>query len=71
MELGKDNKERVLRRFESSKLGRNWLSTIMYYAIEAMLGDPIYKGNKDMLGWKNIDHSAPVPTAKRAFGKMS
>jgi len=70
LELNKEEKEIVLREFEKLNFGQNWLSTIMYYGIEAMLGDPIYGGNKNMLGWKNINHNTPIPTASRAFGKM-
>jgi len=70
LELKKEEKETVLREFEKLNFGQNWLSTIMYYGIEAMLGDPIYGGNKNMLGWKNINHNIPIPTASRAFGKM-
>lgn len=67
----KDTKEKILRKFEQLDFGKSWLSTIMYYGIEAMLSDPIYKGNKNMLGWKNINHTPPVPMATQPFGKMS
>jgi len=62
-------KEKILREFEQLTFGKRWLTIIMYYGIEAMLSDPIYKGNKNMLGWKNINHTTPVPTATHPFGK--
>lgn len=67
--LNTKTKEKILREFETLNFGQNWLSTLLYYGLEAMLGDPIYKGNKDMLGWKNINHTIPVPTASQPFGK--
>ncbi len=62
-------KEKLLRKFENTKLGANWLSLLLYYGFEAMLCDPIYGGNKDMSGWKNINHTPPVPMAKVPYGK--
>lgn len=67
--LDKATKEKTLREFEKLNFGQNWLSTLLYYGFEAMLGDPIYKGNKNMLGWKNINHTIPIPTASQPFGK--
>jgi len=69
LSLNSTQKEKVLREFENTNFGQNWLSTLLYYGFEAMLGDPIYKGNKDMTGWKNINHTAPTPTASYPFGK--
>lgn len=71
LNLSQNEKEKSLRDFETSRYGQNWLSYVMYYAIEAMLGDPIYKGNKDLMGWKNFNHTPPVPMAKSAFGEIS
>ena len=70
MELPFDKKEKLLKEFESSGYGQNWLSFLLYYGLEAMLGDPIYKGNKHMSGWENINHTPPNPMAKTPFGKQ-
>ena len=67
--LTTNEKEKVLREFENTNFGQSWLSTLLYYGFEAMLGDPIYKGNKNMTGWKNINHTTPTPTASYPFGK--
>jgi len=69
IQLSTRKKEEALRDFEKTDFGINWLSVLLYYGLEAMLGDPIYGGNKDMKGWKNINHKAPVPMAKIPFGK--
>ncbi len=65
----KMKKEKTLRKFEQTRFGENVLSTLMYYGFEAMLSDPIYGGNKNMSGWKNIKHTPPTPMARRKYGK--
>lgn len=65
------HKEKALREFEKTTFGYNWLSSLLNYGLESMLGDPIYKGNKNMQGWKNIAHTIPIPTAKKPFGQLS
>jgi len=62
-------KEMVLRRFEETLEGQEWLSQLLYYGLEAMLGDPIYGGNTKMQGWRNFAHTPPQPMAKTPFGK--
>lgn len=71
LSLNSKEKEKVLREFEKLTIGQNWLSTLLNYGLEAMLADPIYKGNKNMLGWKNIAHTPPIPTATKPFGEKS
>lgn len=65
----KMKKEKILRKFEQTKFGENLLSLLMYYGFEAMLSDPIYGGNKNKSGWKNINHTPPTPMAKVKYGK--
>ncbi len=69
--LNQKKKEFTLREFEKTTFGYNWLVTLLNYGFEAMLGDPIYRGNKNMLGWKDINHATPIPTAKKPFGELS
>lgn len=68
--LNAQEKEKTLREFEKTTFGQNWLSLLLNYGLEAMLGDPIYKGNKNLSGWKNIHHSTPIPTATKPFGQI-
>ena len=63
-------KEKSLREFETTLFGQNWLSLVLYYGLEAMLGDPVYGGNDKLCGWKNFDHTSPKPTAAKPFGKL-
>lgn len=67
--LNSEQKEKTLREFEKLTIGQNWLSTLLNYGLEAMLGDPIYKGNKNNLGWENVKHTPPIPTAIKPFGE--
>lgn len=57
-------KEEALRFFEQKENGQNWLSKLINYGCEAMFGDPIYGGNKNILGWKAIDHNPGIPRPK-------
>lgn len=68
--VSKKRKEKLLRKFENTDLGDNWLSLLMYYGFEGMLSDPIYGGNKDMRGWKNINHTPPIPMAKVKYARV-
>lgn len=69
--LSKKKKEKLLREFEQTNFGYNYLSTLLYYGFEAMLGDPIYGGNNQMLGWNAIDHNAGIPRPKTKYGKSN
>lgn len=65
--LSHTQKEEVLRDFENSPNGQNWLSLVMNYGLEAMFSDPIYGSNKDALGWKSIKHKAGEPRPKGKY----
>lgn len=62
IELDEINREKVLRKIESSRAGRRWLSLLMTYLIEALLSDPIYGGNKNAIGWTWLEHQPGYPT---------
>ncbi len=67
--LPSNKKEILLRKFEQSSLGRRWLSILLYYGFESMLADPIYGGNKNQYGWKDLGHNAGLPQPKKRYGK--
>jgi gluconate 2-dehydrogenase gamma chain len=56
-----------LRRFETN--GKQWISTILRYILEALLTDPIYGGNPNAIGWKWLDHQPgfPRPPANKRY----
>ncbi len=45
-----------------------WLSRLIYYTLEAMLGDPIYGGNTEEIGWKSVLHVKGEPRPKSTYG---
>ncbi|VAW66134.1 hypothetical protein MNBD_GAMMA08-2388 [hydrothermal vent metagenome] len=69
IKLNSDEKEKVLRKIETSRAGNRWLSSMMTYLIEALLSDPVYGGNKDQKGWKWLEHQPgfPLPTTQQVY----
>lgn len=67
LSLNNYDREKALREFE--KEYQNWLSLLIYYGLEGMLSDPIYGGNKAMLGYKALKHSPGLPRPKSKYGK--
>lgn len=65
-------REQVLRQIEQSSVGQKWLSLLIYYALEALLTDPIYGGNPDGSGWRWLDHHVgyPRPTEDKVYSKL-
>lgn len=72
IELDESKRESILRKIEQSSAGSRWLSLIMSYLIEALLSDPVYGGNKNMAGWKWLEHQPgfPTPTADKKYFKL-
>ena len=60
--LDEQQHEIVLRKIEQSQAGRNWLSLLLTYLLEALLADPVYGGNPDGVGWKWLAHRPGYPT---------
>lgn len=60
--LDEPERETVLRKIEQSKAGRNWLSLLLTYLLEALLADPVYGGNPGGIGWQWLEHQPGYPT---------
>jgi len=60
--LDEQQRETVLRKIEQSQAGRNWLSLLLTYLLEALLADPVYGGNPDGIGWRWLEHQPGYPT---------
>ena len=71
--LEEPQKEKLLREIEQSPAGRNWLSLLLTYLLEALLADPVYGGNPDGVGWEWLEHQPgfPVPSADKAWYKLA
>ena len=64
-------RDKALRDFVSnSSKGKNWLSLLLFYTLEALLSDPIYGGNQNTLGWKWLSHNGGQPQPKKPFGEL-
>jgi hypothetical protein len=68
--LSAEQKESVLRDLESYKNGKRWLSKVLNYILEALLGSPAYGINTNEAGWKWLGHTPgmPQPLADRIYG---
>ena len=70
--LNAKQREAVLRRIAASRAGENWLSTLLYYLLEALLTDPVYGGNPGGVGWQWLEHTTgfPRPTPDKTYPKL-
>ncbi len=69
VELTHDLQNEVLAQRAQSKIGENWLSLLMYYLTEALMLDPFYHGNPDMISWMWLEHRPgfPRPVAGKTY----
>ncbi len=71
--LDTEQRELVLRQIEQSRAGRNWLSLLLTYLMEALLTAPVYGGNPDGIGWKWLEHQPgyPLPPADKTWYRLA
>ncbi len=69
IDLNPDEKDQVLRYMEDYKKGRSWISLILRYGLESMLGDPVYGINTNEKGWQWLNHipGSPRPGVKNRY----
>ena len=60
-------KERVLRAYEETNYGSNWLSRIMTLSMEALLSDPVYSSNIKEKGWQALKTEGGLPRPKSRY----
>lgn len=67
--LSHEAREKVLRTLEQTPEGRHWLKEVLELVIEALLGDPVYSGNPNGVGWKWLHHTPgfPQPTKDKRY----
>lgn len=65
-------RENILQRMSQSRFGERWLSHLLTYIFEALLGDPVYGGNPGEIGWKTLDHQPgyPLPTKDKRYQEL-
>jgi len=71
--LDVQQREMLLREIEQSRAGRNWLSLLLTYLLEALLADPVYGGNPDGIGWTWLEHQPgyPAPPRDKSWYKLA
>lgn len=66
-------KEQLLRYLaDHTRWGRNWLSLLIYYILEALLADPVYGCNPQGIGWQWLEHQPgfPRPPADKIYTRL-
>jgi gluconate 2-dehydrogenase gamma chain len=71
-DLTEAGREAVLRAYETTEPGRRWLGGLLGTLLEALLGDPIYGGNPDGIGWRWLGHAPgfPRPSAEQRYFRL-
>ncbi len=69
LQLTRGQQQEIIEVIVNSSAGRNWVSTLLTYTLEALLMDPVYGGNKNGVGWKWLEHKPgfPAPPADKTW----
>ncbi len=59
--LTHESQNELLQQFVQTKPAENWLSLLLFYLTEALMLDPYYGGNPDMIGWMWLQHRPGFP----------
>ena len=53
--------EKLISQTINSEAGRNWVSILLYYVVEAVTLDPFYGGNTNQIAWQWLEHPGGFP----------
>jgi gluconate 2-dehydrogenase gamma chain len=72
VQLSTVQQDEIIQLIVKSRAGRNWVSMLLTYTLEALLADPVYGGNKNQAGWKWLQHQPgyPAPTADKTWEQL-
>jgi len=72
VQLSVEKQEKIIQLIVKSRAGRNWVSMLLTYTLEALLADPVYGGNKNEAGWKWLQHQPgyPAPSADKTWDQL-
>ncbi len=72
LQLTPQQQEEIIQAIVKSRAGRNWVSTLLTYILEALLTDPVYGGNKNGIGWQWLEHQPgyPAPPADKTWDQL-
>ena len=72
-DLDFSQRESLLRYLaDHTRWGRNWISSLLTYILEALLSDPVYGGNPDGVGWRWLEHQPgfPRPPVNKIYRRL-
>lgn len=61
VDLDSITQDKIITATAKSDAGRNWLSILIYYLIEALTLDPFYGGNTNGVGWQWLQYQGGFP----------
>ena len=61
VDLDTKTQDAIITATAKSDAGRNWLSILIYYLIEALTLDPYYGGNTNGIGWQWLQYQGGFP----------
>lgn len=72
VQLTATQQQQIIEQIVKSRAGRNWVSTLLTYVLEALLADPVYGGNRNGMGWKWLQHQPgyPAPPADKTWDRL-
>jgi hypothetical protein len=65
--MSSKEKENILREYEKTTYGKNWLSQIMIITMEGLFSDPIYGSNTNEASWKALNSYGGLPRPKSRY----
>ena len=60
-ELSLEKQGEIFSRYLENEKHERWAGHVMTFLFEALLGDPVYGGNREMLAWKWLEHIPGFP----------
>jgi len=72
LQLTLSQQEEIIDVIVQSRAGRNWVSLLLTYIIEALVSAPIYGGNRNNTGWKWLEYQPgfPLPPADKTWDRL-
>lgn len=67
VKLSDVQREELLKIISRQQWGENFMDTVLTFTMEAVLGDPIYGGNKNETGWKWLHFEGGRPRPKELY----
>ena len=72
LQLTLPQQEKIIEVIVQSRAGRNWVSLLLTYILEALLAAPVYGGNRNGIGWQWLEHQPgfPLPSVDKTWDEL-